>query len=166
MIKNTIALTNYNLWANKRIGDWLLSNDREQLEVPCLSSFPTIMQTIQHILDAQAFYLSILKQESLIKNSHKIIQEAIDSLITQSEVFAQYVSQLDSEKLNTLRTVNIKALSGDFTQQQLIQHCMNHSTFHRGQIITMGHQLQLTKAPSTDLFYYIYLIEKTSDNII
>ncbi|WP_366512826.1 DinB family protein [Kordia sp.] len=31
---------------------------------------------------------------------------------------------------------------------------MNHSTYHRGQIVTMGHQLGFTKAPFTDLFFF------------
>ena len=32
-------------------------------------------------------------------------------------------------------------LNGNFQEFELIQHCMNHSTFHPGQIITIGHQL-------------------------
>jgi uncharacterized damage-inducible protein DinB len=42
-------------------------------------------------------------------------------------------------------------------RSEMIHHCMNHSTYHRGQIITMGKQLNLSKAPSTDLIFYYRL---------
>jgi uncharacterized damage-inducible protein DinB len=33
-------------------------------------------------------------------------------------------------------------------------HCMNHSTYHRGQIVTMGRNLGFTDAPMTDYNFY------------
>lgn len=153
-MKNIIALTNYNIWANKRIADWLLSNESKVMELNCKSSFTTIAKTINHIWDAQIFYLSILKQVPINKNWDKTTRSSINGLTEQSEEFAQYVSQLDLIEFNEPRTVEVKTLSGTFDQSQLIQHCMNHSTFHRGQIITIGHQLGLNKAPSTDMLFY------------
>ena len=164
MTNDITTLTNYNLWANLRIADWLQANDSEKLDEPCKSSFPTIGLTINHIWDAQIFYLSILKQIPLSKVWDKTTSKAIEGLVEQSKEFSNYFSQLEPGKLDELRTIQTKFLSGTFTQTQLTQHCMNHSTFHRGQIITMGHQLNLTKAPSTDLLYYLSEIEKTTFN--
>ena len=37
----------------------------------------------------------------------------------------------------------------------MIHHCMNHSTYHRGQLITLARQLGMRAGvPSTDLLYY------------
>lgn len=41
------------------------------------------------------------------------------------------------------------------TFAQIIMHCMNHSTYHRGQIITCMHQLKITEIPQTDFIYYL-----------
>ena len=155
MIKSINTLTAYNLWANKKIAHWLLSNEPEKLIAICKSSFSTVERTVNHMWDAQNFYLSILRQIPFDKNWDGTSKSAISGLVEQSKDFMEYTARLDIIELTEVRTVETKTLSGTFDQYQLIQHCMNHSTFHRGQIITMGHQLELTKAPSTDLFNYL-----------
>ncbi|MDH5400437.1 MAG: hypothetical protein OEX02_19945, partial [Cyclobacteriaceae bacterium] len=150
MLADITTLTRYNHWANQRIANWLLSNELDKLDLECDAGFQTIGLTINHIWDAQIFYLSILKQIPFAKTREKTTMMAIEGLVEQSNVFANYSSGLKDKELLELRTMKTKFLSGSFTQYQLIQHCMNHSTYHRGQIVTMGHQLNLSKAPSTD----------------
>ncbi len=158
----TKELVNYNLWANKRLLDWLKANEEESLTKECQSSFPDILKTVNHILDGQIFYYCVLKEQPFQSFSKNNVEEIFSGLIEQSEVFIDYV---ESQKtLNDLRFLKTKTLKGNFRQFELIQHCMNHSTFHRGQIITMGHQLGFSKAPSTDmLFYFIKRNEKIED---
>jgi len=37
----------------------------------------------------------------------------------------------------------------------MVHHCMNHSTYHRGQLITLARQLGMKEGvPSTDLLYF------------
>lgn len=145
------TLTEYNLWANRRVANWLLGNDVHKLDKLCASSFPTIGLTIKHILDIQIFYLSILQQMPSMNNGRMSSVLAIQELIEQSKEFNDYSSSLGMEELHETRT----ALSVTLRQSSIIHHCMNHSTFHRGQIITMGHQLALTKAPSIDLVFFL-----------
>jgi uncharacterized damage-inducible protein DinB len=40
----------------------------------------------------------------------------------------------------------------------MIWHCINHQSFHRGQLVTFARQLGITDIPSTD--YIVYLREK------
>ncbi|MBB3696475.1 hypothetical protein KMW28_10205 [Flammeovirga yaeyamensis] len=155
-------LSKYNLWANQRIANWLLSNEANRLDKNCKSSFPTIGLTINHIWDAQIFYLSVVKKIPFNKSWDKSTVTAINGLVEQSIEFDNYTLNLGECELSELRTVKTKNLSGTFSQENLLQHCMNHSTFHRGQIITMGHQLELTKAPSTDLFNFLAEIGEKS----
>jgi len=42
----------------------------------------------------------------------------------------------------------------------MIMHCMNHSTYHRGQIITLLRELGATEIPGTDMIAYIREIKK------
>jgi uncharacterized damage-inducible protein DinB len=52
-------LVNYNLWANKRLINWLKANDKESLTKECQSSFSNILKTVSHILDGQIFYYCV-----------------------------------------------------------------------------------------------------------
>ncbi len=145
-------LVNYNLWANKRLINWLKNNDEELLIKECKSSFSNIINTISHILDGQIFYYCVLKEQPFERLWGNSIDEIFKGIIEQSEVFVNYLK--GQKSLNEFRLVKTKKLNGNFHQFELIQHCMNHSTFHRGQIITIGHQLGLKKAPSTDMLFY------------
>ncbi|OSY87247.1 hypothetical protein WH52_12355 [Tenacibaculum holothuriorum] len=147
-----IDLVTYNLWANKRIITWLESNDQELITKDCQSSFSSILKTVKHILDGQILYYSILNQSPYNESSENSVQDKYRQLIEQSIAFLEYVKK--QKNFNESRLVKTKFLSGEFPQFELIKHCMNHSTFHRGQIITIGHQLKLTKAPSTDMLFY------------
>lgn len=145
-------LVKYNLWANKRLIAWLEDNDQELIIKECQSSFSTILKTVGHILDGQIFYYSSLNEVSFEKQWDDSLQGSFNGLIEQSTAFVEYVQSQND--LNDLRLIKTKILDGKFPQYELIQHCMNHSAFHRGQIITMGHQLGFTKAPSTDMLFY------------
>ena len=41
------------------------------------------------------------------------------------------------------------------THWEMIMHCMNHSTYHRGQIVTILREGGVTTIPSTDLIAYL-----------
>ena len=151
-INKILELVNYNLWANKRIINWLKTNDQELMAKECNSSFCNIYETLNHILDGEILYYSILIEKPIEKNSGNLIEDIGRNLIKQSEDFIDYIESKNS--LDEIRSIKTKYIKGKFHDFELIQHCMNHSTFHRGQIVTMGHQIGLNKAPSTDMLFY------------
>lgn len=146
------ALVLYNLWANKRLVRWLKANEQTSLTKHCPSSFSTVLETLDHILEGQIFYYCVLKEQAYERVWGTAMDDIFKGLLEQSEMFVDYVQTQNS--LDASRFLKTPTLEGSFKQFELIQHCMNHSTFHRGQLITMGHQLGFTKAPSTDLLYY------------
>lgn len=152
--KQIVTLTSYNVWANKRIIQWLKSNDQNLITQECSSSFSSILKTLNHIWDGELFYLSALKKQPINKVWNGSTQDVYQALISQSKAFLEYTETQDIKALEESRSIKIKTIDGIFPQYELIQHCMNHSTFHRGQIVTMGHQLGLNKAPSTDMLFY------------
>jgi uncharacterized damage-inducible protein DinB len=42
----------------------------------------------------------------------------------------------------------------DFRNFEYIMHYANHSTYHRGQVVTIGRNLGFTDAPMTDYNFY------------
>lgn len=66
-----------------------------------------------------------------------------------------YVSQLADSSLT--EELAFKLLSGDPSSMRLVhqmQHVVNHSTMHRGQVVGMIRQLGIDP-PSTDLLFYV-----------
>ena len=68
---------------------------------------------------------------------------------------ARFVSELDETRLGA--ELPFKLLSGDPSSMPLVdqmQHIVNHSTMHRGQVVGMIRQLG-TEPPATDLLFYL-----------
>lgn len=160
-MKQIEELVNYNLWANKRLINWLKINNEELLSQKCKSSFSTILDTVKHIVEGDAFYYAILKEQAVENIKLNTTKEVFSIFIKQSELFVNYLK--DKKSLDEYRLFKSVYLEGNFKEYELIQHCMNHSTFHRGQLITIGHQLGLTKAPSTDMLLYLAHRNKTNN---
>jgi uncharacterized damage-inducible protein DinB len=76
--------------------------------------------------------------------------------LSQSQDFIDYVKTLDDEKLSS--GFEYKSTEGTAYENKIwesIHHCMNHSTFHRGQLITMLRNVGYTDLSSTDFITYI-----------
>ncbi|MEM9647912.1 MAG: DinB family protein [Bacteroidota bacterium] len=150
--KHIIELVRFNLWANKRLVAWLKANDEVLIIRESPSSFPSIIKTVNHILEGEMAYYEILTGTLGKSPKPDSIQDSYANLLEQSTAFVSYTE--GQPHFNELREIDSKYLRGRFPQHELIQHCMNHSTYHRGQLVTLGHQLGLTKAPSTDMLFY------------
>lgn len=153
--------TNYNYWANKKICDLLLSLDESIIEKDILSSFRTIKETIYHVWGAEWLWLLRIEFDgssliqSPIKDFNGSFKEAIESFHKVSDEIIKLVSDTDEKELT--RRITYQNLAGkEFTSvfYEIIMHCMNHSTFHRGQIITMLRNAGVTNLFSTDLITY------------
>lgn len=149
---------NYNSWANKAIADFLA--DKEfMLDKELLSSFPSVRKTIFHIADAQHIWLSRMKGVSPADWPSKsmMTEDAIIAMMNTSSAFEVFCVGKDDSFYST--RISFSALDGtvyEETNGNIIMHCMNHSTFHRGQLITMFRQGGLEgKMPRTDLIAYL-----------
>lgn len=153
--------TNYNYWANKKICDLLLTLDNSIIEKDMPSSFRTIKDTVYHIWGAEWIWLLRIEvnNNSLIQSPVKDFAgsfvEAVESFHKVSGEIVKLVSDTDEKELS--RNITYQNLAGkEFSNRfyEIIMHCMNHSTFHRGQIITMLRNAGVTDLFSTDLITY------------
>jgi uncharacterized damage-inducible protein DinB len=149
----------YNLWANTRISDYLLQLDPALLDKEIKSSFTSIRKTVLHIWDAEYIWLQRLNGESISNYPSKdsTTLPAIDAFLAASETFEIWVNVATEDILK--QEVSYTNIKGEnFSEQALgmVLHCFNHSTFHRGQIITMLRELNCN-APilSTDLITFL-----------
>jgi uncharacterized damage-inducible protein DinB len=148
----------YNLWANKTLTDWLRTKPEETLSREVPSSFPGIKPTISHITSTQRFWLSVLQRDytTLTNTSEKdSLEDIFDDFVDQSLEFSNYVESLTENQLQDEVELITPWFESNQPRFEYIHHCMNHSTYHRGQLITIGRALGFTDAPMTDYNFYL-----------
>ncbi|MGJ1228100.1 DinB family protein [Sphingobacterium siyangense] len=146
----------YNNWVVNKYINWLADKSDDQLNQEVPSSFPTILKTLNHILQTQEYWWSHIAESNDFDFEKKRTtkEEIFEALRRNSVQLVDYVhklSELDLEK-------NIKVESPwfqcDFTKYEYIQQLILHGTYHRGQIVTMGRAIGITDAPMTDFNYW------------
>jgi uncharacterized damage-inducible protein DinB len=147
----------YNSWANNRIFDAAEHLSTEQYMKDMKSSHGGIHGTLVHTVGAEKVWLERWQgaTQPFLK-ADKIGSVAELKAIWENVGFgtAQWLSGMTNNKLS--ETFTMKTLKGEtFTHiyWQAFQHVVNHSSYHRGQIITMMRLLDV-KPPSTDLILF------------
>jgi uncharacterized damage-inducible protein DinB len=148
----------FNAWANHRVLSAVEGLTMEQFTKPLGSSFSSVRDTLAHICGVEWLWL-----ERLEGRSPTTIPEArqYGDLATLRAIWAdtekhwlEYVSRLDQSELD--EEVDYKTLSFGPSRDprwQILQHVVNHGTYHRGQVIAMLRQLG-AKGAATDLIAF------------
>jgi uncharacterized damage-inducible protein DinB len=160
LMKHLLAdYARYNLWANERLINIFRTTKDELIEQTISSSFPSVRQTVLHIWDAESIWLERLNDNSPTSFPSTTFTgtnaEAFDGLIGSSTAFLQFVENRpapffrERKRIMTLKGGEYHELVTD-----MIHHCLNHSTFHRGQLVMMCRQLGISHIPATDFIFY------------
>ena len=161
MLKSTLLrYTNYNHWANEillRLIDKEV--DEEKLDKIIVSSFPSLRKTVFHIWDAENIWIKRLNEESLkdwpSKSFNGSFSSAMEKMLLNSKMFNEFVESSGDEELSIPFTyLNTEGKSFSNPIWEAVLHCMNHSTYHRGQVVTILRQLAVENIPSTDYITY------------
>lgn len=148
----------YNVWANQLIAKILINQDNSILDTEVKSSFPSLRKTVHHIWDAELIWFGRMQGKNLPwpPSEHLFSDPSIDKFVETSKEFAAFVGRVDDFFLNS--STAYKNSKGELFETEntgIIMHCMNHSTFHRGQIVTILRTLGVTDIPSTDLITFL-----------
>ncbi|MCR4033201.1 MULTISPECIES: DinB family protein [Flavobacterium] len=153
----------YNLWVNQQFVNWLSpkSDDLLYAEVP--SSFSTIMKTLDHIWSTEEYWFSVISETTMSqkKTENELSKDEIwDGLLNSSTKLHHLIHSLSEEDLMK----EVKITNPWFECQlpivaYLIQ-VINHGTYHRGQIVTMGRNVGITDASNTDYNFYNVIKQK------
>ena len=148
----------FNRWANSRMRAAIANLTAEQLTQDMKNSFPSVHDTVLHIMTSEWVWLArwmgtsptAMPAEWRDYTLEQINREwaAIETAQTA------FVERLREGELD--RIVEYRNLTGELHSNalwQLMRHMVNHSTYHRGQVTTMLRQLG-QDAVSTDLVLY------------
>lgn len=165
-MKNLIdRFLRYNHWANERLTSWLLTLDRSYLYTKTGSSFGTIDRTLQHILDAQIYWHTLLVTGRILEFNNPSREHAVDEVIAElNSSSQQLIESLTSLKEGQL-TERIQVSDSRQSRYEYILHLVNHGSYHRGQVVTMCRALGVTgEIPVTDYDAYLWWIENMDEN--
>ena len=130
-----------------------LREDPALLEVHVKSSFPSLRATFMHVRNAEAAWRARLAGEPQRWPADDT--EEMPTFLKHVTAMRDYVRALDEPTL--LGIAEYKDLKGNQWKQirlEMLMHCFNHSSYHRGQIVTMLRQLDLSDIPQLDLIAY------------
>lgn len=154
-----LELANYNIWANNIFCDWFNNISDEQWNREVTSSFNSIQATALHIAGAEHIWLQRMNKE---ENQVWLPSAFTGSKDEHIELWKKTSSGLKSfvecfEENNLQKNLDFKRLNGDaysMPYYELLAHVFNHSTYHRGQLVTMLRQVGFTDVGATDMLLF------------
>lgn len=151
----------YTDWANARLVEAVESLTPEQWTRPIVGSFGSVRATFSHVVLAEWLWLRRWRGESPAHVPEWESSVAVGVLTAQIRSVAEerrlVLDRLTEVELQ--RVVECRNLAGEKLRLRLIDllmHVVNHSTFHRGQVVMMLRQLGVVP-PSTDLLEFAAL---------
>ena len=153
----------YNAWANKPIIDTLSQLSEEDVDKEITSSFPSLRATAMHTLGAEFIWLQRLQLAEhpvwLPGSFQGTFTEACNKWQSVSSDFVHFVSDQGDDKalMHQCEFKDRKGAPYKMPVYHILQHVFNHSTYHRGQLVTMLRQVGVTTIPATDFIGYARL---------
>ena len=152
-------LAAYNNWANHKMTEWVNQLTEDQFEKEIVSSFSSIKKTCMHIWSAQEVWICRLEgigfDTKYLRNESITRTNLMNNIMNSSnrlKIFSDKLSETDLQK--DLNYQNLKGENFSNKIYGVLTHVFNHSTFHRGQLVTMLRQAGFTELSSTDLISF------------
>lgn len=153
-----IELYSYDEWVNKKMLTALGELENEEYIQDLSSSFKSIRDTMVHLLGTEELWLSrwmgekgrtLLNPEDF--PTYATFVDRGDDFRNQLQVFL--VSLTEEDLLEEISYENVQGIAYSLELWKQMLHVTNHSSYHRGQVVTMLRQLKKAP-PSLDMIYY------------
>jgi uncharacterized damage-inducible protein DinB len=154
-----IQLADYNVWANNVVCSWIDKINDEQWNIQIESSFNSIYATVLHVAGSEKLWserLDSMPTTDILFNTFKGSKSALARIWKEvSEGLRSCLENFDENILTeNLSYKNTLGKAFTLPYYQLFAHVFNHSTYHRGQLVTMFRQAGFTEISSTDMTTY------------
>lgn len=139
-------LYKYNRWANARVLYAVSKLTPEQFSRDLQSSHRSVRDTLAHILAAEWIWLERWKGVSpnalLIPTDFSTVESLETRWAVVEGDYTEFINGVTDGSLATvIAYTNTRGEEWAYPLGQMLQHVMNHSSYHRGQVTTMLRQL-------------------------
>lgn len=152
-------LYEYNRWANARVLDAVSKLTPEHFARDLQSSHRSVRDTLAHILAAEWIWLERWNGVSPNALLTPTDFPTVESLATRwAEIeggYTEFINGITDALLDeVISYTNTKGEEWAYPLGRMMQHVMNHSSYHRGQVVTMLRQLGASVNP-VDLLVFM-----------
>ncbi|TGD57595.1 DinB family protein [Flavobacterium humi] len=147
----------YNAWVNQQFAQWLSSKSDELLHKELPSSFSSIVKTLNHIWATEEYWYSIIAETSEFDTRENVVlvtDEVIKGLVNRSNRLAELIGSMSEEELSQTVKITNPWFQCELPKYEYLMQVINHGTYHRGQIVTIGRNFGITDATNTDYNFY------------
>ncbi len=147
--QDILTLYDYNVWANGRMLGVVEPLSPEAFLKELKSSFPSVRDTVAHILGAEWIWLRRWQGEAPTKlpsasdfPTPQILKERFAAVEKERRAFLEALSEGQ-----LVQSLNYRDTAGNPHSLPLVhslQHVVNHGSYHRGQVTMMLRQLGAT----------------------
>ncbi len=161
----TKTLYDYHVWANQQVIEHLKQMPEKIYKETLKSVFPSIHDVLVHLYIVDVIWLGTMKGKSsqdTMKEVERRKPELSGATIEELEVFYEELSKefydFFSEQKDLERVIvaeHPKYGRCEFVLADLIQHVVNHGTYHRGNVSAMLHQQGERGVPTDYVFFLL-----------
>ncbi len=152
-------LLTYNLWANERLVDNIRSVDPVKGASVALAPFGSIHDALRHVIGAEMIWRERVEGSSpsdfMGITDGKTTDELLADLVRASQGWLDLARTRPDILASSITYATTK---GDpFTQSvaDIVMHVVNHSTYHRGQIMSALRSVHDGRLGGLDLILYV-----------
>lgn len=168
---HALQLYDYHVWANNKFFERLKELSKDIYDWEIQSVFSSIAETFVHIYTGDTIWLGVMRENSMEEIQASITQaqeKTKNKSLEEMEKLFQHLSEEYQEFLNNESDLD-KEISPEHPQfgrldthlSELVQHVVNHGTYHRGNLTAMIRQQGYTSV-SNDYVFYLYEISSTN----
>jgi uncharacterized damage-inducible protein DinB len=157
--ENVRTLIDYHYWARDRTLEAVHRLTPEQYTRDLGNSFRSIRDTVVHIYSAEWIWLSRWQGDSptamLAPEKFPDLASVRTAWRDHEVKMRTFFERLDRDGIG--RVIEYKTTDGKTMASvlwQMLQHVVNHASYHRGQVTTMVRQLGAAPPQSTDLITF------------
>ncbi len=152
-------LVDYHYWAKERVLEAAAALTTPQFVQPLGSSFASVRDTLGHTLGAEMIWLQRWRGESPTglppTDRHGDLAQLRAAWSDQEKAMRAFLLAQDQSGLD--RVIAYRAFNGQSAQfplWQMVQHVVNHASYHRGQAVTLIRQLGAPGGKGQDLIAF------------
>lgn len=153
------TLLDFHYWARDRVLDAAVNLTPEQFTRDLGSSFESVRDTLVHLYSADWSWYHLwhgaFPTSMPTSDQYPVLDALRDAWMAHESRVRTFVDSL--AEADVQRVVEFRLPSGStsaFPIGHMVQHVVNHGTYHRGQLTTMFRQLHAEPPASMDLIRY------------